>query len=292
MEMKNEKFWSLVGIPDHTAVANLGGRLGSAHAPKAFRSQFQRLNGRRPVQSTLTDFGDSSVHPSDIKKNHLAASEKISNAQQNSRVTVVIGGSHDHGYSHLLGVTKSFSKKEIKIGCINIDAHLDVRKPEPVMTSGSPFYVAIEEKIIDSKNFIEFGIQKHCNSSELWDFVEKNQIEVIEYDQLRKNQSTPLFSKCLNQLSNRCDVIVISLDIDAASSAYAPGVSAPQSEGLSATDLLEIMDLIGENPKVISLGIFELNPFHDIDQRTARLCATCVYHFIDRKMIALGSEAS
>ena len=31
-------------------------------------------------------------------------------------------------------------------------------------------------------------------------------------------------------------------------------------------------------------GIFELNPLHDSDQKTARLAATAAYHFIESKI--------
>jgi arginase family enzyme len=36
----------------------------------------------------------------------------------------------------------------------------------------------------------------------------------------------------------------------------------------------------GQEPKAVSLGVYELNPEHDIDQRTAILAATSVYHFL------------
>ena len=41
-----------------------------------------------------------------------------------------------------------------------------------------------------------------------------------------------------------------------------------------------MVEIAGREKKVVSLGLFELNPEHDIDQRTARLAATLAYHFI------------
>lgn len=32
--------------------------------------------------------------------------------------------------------------------------------------------------------------------------------------------------------------------------------------------------------KVLSLGIFELNPLHDTENKTARLAATSAFHFL------------
>jgi arginase family enzyme len=41
-------------------------------------------------------------------------------------------------------------------------------------------------------------------------------------------------------------------------------------------------ELAGECRKVVSLGIFELNPIHDSGERTSRLAATSAWHFLER----------
>ncbi|MGZ3688347.1 MAG: arginase family protein, partial [Bdellovibrionota bacterium] len=73
------------------------------------------------------------------------------------------------------------------------------------------------------------------------------------------------------------------LDLDAAAEAVAPGVSAPQPEGFSGGEILEMCELAGAAKKVVSLGIFELNPSHDRDDQTARLAAASAYHFLLKK---------
>ena len=73
----------------------------------------------------------------------------------------------------------------------------------------------------------------------------------------------------------------MSLDLDSLACAFSPGVSAPQSEGFVSSEILEMMEIAGKEPKVISLGIFELNPEHDRDELSARLAATASYHFIE-----------
>jgi arginase family enzyme len=73
----------------------------------------------------------------------------------------------------------------------------------------------------------------------------------------------------------------VSLDLDSIASAHAPGVSAPQPQGLTASEAIEMMEISGADPKVASLGIFELNPEHDADGATSRLAAECVYYFVE-----------
>jgi formiminoglutamase len=267
--------WSLIGIPDHDGVVHVGGRVGAAGGPAAFRSVFARFRGRDRVRETcLVDV--------DLSGSHEEVASSIAQAQLNQPLSVVVGGGNDHSYSQLLGVAEALSKSggRGRIGCINVDAHFDVRQPNPDINSGSPFYVAIERGVLDPRRFVEFGIQRHCNSPELWDYVEARRIEVVPFEKLRHGRAGALFKRTLDRLARACEAVVVSLDLDSVAQAYAPGVSAPQAEGLSSSDLLEIAALSGRHPKVASLGIFELNPEHDIDQRTARLAATAAWHFV------------
>lgn len=196
--MKNKKNWCLLGIPDHQGVTNVGGRIGAAHGPSALRKVFSRFKGRDGVREALHDLGDLSGLGQDVAENHRRAAAWVRKAQQQSGLTVVIGGGHDHGYSHLWGIRDSYkadSKSKPKIGCINVDAHLDVRKAEPVITSGSPFYLAIESGVIEPRSLIEFGIQSHCNASELWDYVDRKKVSVVRFEKLRHGKAPELFQR-------------------------------------------------------------------------------------------------
>ena len=263
----------------------LGGRLGSAQGPEAFRRTFLRLKGRVPLHDWIENCGDVPGLTSNVALNHKNASEYIFRKVQRSKKSVIIGGSHDHGYSHLDGIFRFLAKqsksKHPRIGCINIDAHLDVRKPAPVISSGSPFYLALESGILHPKSLIEFGIQSHCNAIELWRYAEAKKVEIVPFNKLRNGSAVKVFEKKLKKLCTQSDSVVISLDLDALASAYAPGVSAPQSEGFTAMEIIEMMEVAGNQKKVISLGIFELNPEHDLDNKTARLAATVAYHFLE-----------
>lgn len=288
---KRSNKWCLIGIPDHQGVANVGGRLGASSGPKAFRQAFAKLAGRDNVHETLVDEKDLSPILADLAACHRAAADRIRAAHARTGLSVVVGGGHDHGFPHLLGLREALGAGTL-LGCINLDAHLDVRKPDPLITSGSPFYLALESGVLSADRLVEFGIQLHCNRKALWDYVEARKVKVVPYSQLRNGRAADVFATVLAELATRCDAIAISLDLDSAASAYAPGVSAPQSEGFSSGEIIEMMELSGRHPKVASLGVFELNPEHDADERTSRLAATAVYHFIAEALRARTAQAA
>ncbi len=271
----------LIGIPDHQGIINLGGRIGAAEGPRAFRRVWPRLHKSRSLLDTIVDLGDVSALTSDVSVNHRKAAEFIARGHRTHGRTIVIGGGHDHGFSLLQGVLSGMGGKKLRLGCLNIDAHLDLRKPAPLPSSGSPFYLAIESGVLDGSRLVEFGVQSHCNAPDLWEYARKKKIKVIELNRLRHGRAMTAFRGALRALAAKCDAVVLSLDLDAAAEAYSPGVSAPQSEGFTSSELIEMCEVAGAMKKVVALGIFELNPAHDIADRTARLAATAAYHFLD-----------
>jgi formiminoglutamase len=277
--------WSLVSIPDHVGVENVGGRLGAAFGPRAFSDSFARMNGHRPEEASLKSqrVNHLTLNPvsANVEENHIAAARLVCEAATGADRTIVVGGGHDHGYSHLLGLRQSLGP-DATIACINIDAHLDLRKPSPKISSGSPFYLALEAGLLTGENLVEFGIQSQCNAPELWTYAESKKVNVISFDLCRHSQSILLFTQSLEKLALKADIIVISLDLDSAAEAFAPGVSAPQTEGFSSSELIEFCETAGANKKVLSLGIFELNPLHDFGGRTSRLAASCAFRFLEK----------
>ena len=284
--MAHRSKWCLIGIPDHQGVLNVGGRLGAAHGPAAFRKAFKKFKGQDGVLESLALSTDLNPVKSSVEDNHARAADLICQAHTEFGLSVVVGGGHDHGYSHLLGVSKALTsgKKAFRLGCINLDAHLDVRKPSPLISSGSPFFLALNSGLLDPGRFIEFGIQRQCNAPALWDYVEEKKVEVIPFEKIRNGKAVASFNRALKKLSTKCDAIVISLDLDSVATAFAPGVSAPVAEGFTPSELFEMMQISAKEKKVVSLGIFELCPEHDIGERTALLAATAAYQFVCNKM--------
>ncbi len=281
--MKRRCKWALVGIPDQAGVAGVGGRLGAAFGPAAFRAAFARLSGIGEIREGSLFDQDIDVENENIQLNHDRAATTVCHAQNEAGTTIVIGGGHDHGFSQLRGVFEALKPK--RLGCINLDAHLDLRPDRPVITSGSPFYLAIERGIVAPENLVEFGVQEQCNSPALWEYARKKKIPTYLFSELRHLPKAKVFSKVLRALEKRCDQIVISFDLDSVSEAYAPGVSAPVPEGFSPSEIFEFLELAGHSRKVCSLGVFELNPLHDDRDKTARLAAHAVARFLGSRFL-------
>lgn len=268
----------LVGYPDDKGVENNNGRPGAKEGPQAFRQRFFKLGGTHPVNEMVEDTGDVQVERENITGNHERAIEQVKECQKQYDFSLIIGGGHDYAYPHLRGIRDHYGD-HFRLGCINIDAHFDLRPDHDAILSGSPFYMALDRKVLTGPQFVEFGIHYYCNSQSLWEYAHTNQVNVVPFDQLRNGKAVDEFRVSLEELSEVCDGIVISLDLDAVQAASAPGVSAPAPEGFTPSEIMAMIEMSAREEKVASLGIYELNPTYDRDEQTARLASIVAYNF-------------
>jgi len=280
----NAKF-SVIGFADDLAVKNVNGRLGARSGPAKFLEYLKKLKGELPILESILH-EEVPIMSEDLDSNHREAARLIEGSIKKftSRhdSTIAVGGGHDYAYPWLLGIRRALANKT-RLACINLDAHFDLRDYRPVMTSGSPFRRLIDEGVLAPSRLVEFGIQNHCNGRELWDYARKSKIKTLPMERLRNGKAVSEFKRVLGDLRKKADVIAISLDLDAISLAYAPGVSAPQPEGFTASEAYQMLEIAGADPKVRSLGIFELAPPLDVQDQTARLAAQAAWKFMVSK---------
>lgn len=270
-------------MPDEKGVKNVGGRTGAAQGPDAFREHFLKPRGRYDILGPMENLGDAGIAES-IEETHTNIINLLSKNLLDFDFSILVGGGHDLAFPHLQGVGEAFHADAEELGCINIDPHFDLRPYKSLITSGSPFRMATEQNIIKGENLVEFGIQDHCNAAELWQYAESQEIQTITFDKLSHGKAVPAFEKTLKKLAAKTKRIVISLDMDALQAAFAPGVSAPAACGFNPPEVIDMIKLAAHEEKVVSLGIYELNPVYDIDGRTAFLAAMIAWYFAAEKL--------
>lgn len=280
-----EKFdFILLGYPDDTGIIKNNGRSGAKSAPIEIRKALYKLtpDPRCGTKIKLGDLGNVKMGTNINKTLSNAKEALMSILKLKSSFPICLGGGHDFAFADISGLIESSEKKE-KIGLINIDAHLDVRELNNGMTSGTPFRALLELKNIrlSPYNFIEFGIQSHCNSKNHIAFVKRKGGKVFFLDEIAS--PTEQFSDILSTLTKKVDKIAISLDIDSINMSEAPGASASYPTGFRASDIVKIIKEIAKNDKINLLGIYEVSPRFDIDNRTSKLAAKIIHTFISSR---------
>lgn len=285
---KNNAF-ELIGANDDRGVLNVGGRVGASLGPDKIRSLLSEyMLGMDAELSTIQLWkGKNLPKTKSIEEAHSFIRNKVRACLDLNIFPIVIGGGHDFGYPHFAGV-KDFLNEDVAL--INVDAHLDVRKPnEKGITSGSPFYLSIESGVLNPKNFVEFGIQSKCNDNSLFQYCSMKKVKIIKLDDAREFKDKKhsgiisCFSNELNSFAKKKMKIVVSFDLDCVQMAFSPGVSAPQADGFTATEFLQLVSETGKCKDVISVGFFEFAPDLDSQNLSAHLVCTAIHKFLSAR---------
>lgn len=272
----------LIGAPDDRAIQNVGGRLGAKQGPLALRELLGKMmTGLQPgIQKIRFGRGIDIAPGASIEDAHKELRAETSALLKAGALPIIIGGGHDFGYPHVAGAHDVYGEQ---LAVVNIDAHLDVRPlQDKKISSGSPFFMAIENKVLNPKFFHEFGIQEHCNFPEALEYLKKKGTSISFLNKLQASKTGVLgnFEKVLQGFVKAKKQILVSFDVDAVNSAWAPGVSSPQADGFSSGEFLAMVRTSALCPNVCTLGFFELSPPLDESEKTTKLVATAVHQFI------------
>ncbi|MFZ1610288.1 MAG: formimidoylglutamase [Chitinophagales bacterium] len=270
----------ILGFASDEGVARNKGRIGSAAGPQYLRKVLSNLPIHNPSVS-LYDVGTINCVGTQLEKAQVRLAQAVQDILEHNGFPILLGGGHEILFGHFSGTSKHFEKK--KVGIINFDAHLDIRKPKNSgISSGTGFYQAAPDPKNQENDFLylALGIQRSGNTAELFNRVDKLKAEyVLAHDFHLQN-----LKKIKEQVQNflvKADVVCLTLDLDVFSAGIAPGVSAPSAAGiLYDYTFQEIMKLLANNNKVVSLDIAELNPNYDIDLQTAKLAAQLIFDWI------------
>ncbi|MGY4878796.1 formimidoylglutamase [Vreelandella aquamarina] len=266
---------ALLGFESDAGVARNKGRTGAAQGPTALRQALAPLAWHRT--GPAYDAGNVRCEGDDLETAQQRLADQLSALLKAQHFPIVVGGGHEVAYGSWLGLAQHLtenSHKAPRIGIINIDAHFDLRDPSHVRSSGTPFAQIAEECTQRGWPFRYacLGISRAANTRALFHRASELGVMVREDSEFHP-ANLPRLQRDLERFIARCDHLYLTIDLDALPAAEAPGVSAPAARGISLSMIEPLIEVIRDSGKLRLADLAELNPCHDIDNRTARAAA-------------------
>ena len=249
------------------------GRVGAKEGPNAIKKAFAGLPDLNQCEE-LVDYGNVEHDHDALIDTQKEYAELAAKSIQNHKQTFLLGGGHDIAYAQYLATRKVYPNESI--GVINIDAHFDTRD-EGESTSGTSFRQILEQD--DNADYMVLGISQGGNTQGLFDYAKEKHVQYVYADELL-NQVSPPIKDMIEHFIHDHDIIMFTGCMDVVDSAFAPGVSAPAVLGIYPHTVFELAKRIIPSEKVASISIAEMNPQYDLDNRTAKLVANLVHHFL------------
>jgi agmatinase len=243
----------IIGAPiDVTSSYRSGARFG----PKAIRQASHHIETysiRTQLDCKNISIADSgNVDVLDSVEDYLDHIQStISFINKRGKIPVVLGGEHTIALAALRALQPEL--------VIVFDAHLDLRnKLFGAKTSHGTFLRRAFEEI-DFKVII---IGCRAQSIEERKYAEKysEKIKIITAKELRECRKT--WEDEIKKQMAEVDSVYISFDMDVIDPSSAPAVGNPTPEGLSITDLLDLVNLY-TSKKIVGFDLTEVTPHYD-----------------------------
>ncbi|MBD3896265.1 formimidoylglutamase [Halomonas sp. ML-15] len=272
---------ALLGFACDAGVARNKGRIGAAKGPRALRKALASLAWHR--QAPAYDAGDVTCHSdADMEATQARLADRLATLLAAGHLPVALGGGHEIAFASWSGLARHLEAQgdnAPKVGIINLDAHLDLRDPAHVRSSGTPFAQIAAE--CHSRNwpfrYACLGVSRAANTRALFSRARELGVLVRE-DREIDAKGLDAVVRDLQRFMARCDHLYLTIDLDVLPAAEAPGVSAPAARGVSLALIEPLIEAVRDSGKLRLADLAELNPDLDIDHRTARAAARLVHH--------------
>ena len=223
--------------------------------------------------STIIDIGDADIIHTDTLSSHTNIEYGVRKILSSNAIPIVIGGDH----SVNIPCINAFSNSE-PFHLIQIDAHLDfVDERHGVKYGhGNPMRRAAEKSYVSG--LTQIGIRNVSSTAkEGYEDAKKMGSNIISVRQFRELG----VSKVINQIPNNIPYYV-TIDIDAFDPSIASGTGTPSHGGFLYYEILELIDLLAQNGKIIGMDLVEVAPDYDITTSTTTLAAQLLLNSIGR----------
>jgi agmatinase len=233
---------------------------------------------------TLADCGDAMMFPYDIERTRDSV-HKVSAKIAQQAFPIALGGDHYVMYPAYQGVVDAHPGA--KVGVVQIDAHDDTIADDPVLGDhwcGSPIARAMEHSSITAPAVAMCGLRNFIGAKQ----VERHRDEgflVITMAEARELGMEGLAEQAVKSVPKHCDVVYLTIDIDAADPSCAPGCAGPSPGGFLAHEFMDLMRALGGYQEIVAMDLVEVAPQLDPTEQTPLFAAFALFHFIETRFL-------
>jgi agmatinase/guanidinopropionase len=278
---------AILGVPFDSGTSY---RSGTRFGPRKIREASLMIWGHNSTLNVtplkklkIVDYGDVSVIPPSIEHTMAAITGTAGEIINAGARLITLGGDH----SIALPLLRAHAQKHGPLSLVHIDAHIDTWEAEfesVPYSHGTPFRHALQEGLIREGEYMQIGIRGPISGEN--DYAEAAALgaRTITIHEVTE-KGLPVILREVHQRMK--GPVYVTLDIDSADPAFAPGTGTPEVGGLTSYQLLQLvrglhgLDLIG-------FDLVEVSPPFDHGDITAILAANIVFEYLSLLAIEDG----
>jgi len=268
----------IVGAPIDSGTSY---RSGAKFGPQAIRgTDYLGHDGERPHMALrvdalkdikVVDAGDLLMSGHDLVgslKLLEEATEKISRA---GAFALVLGGDHSIASADVSGIANHRGKG--KISMVHFDAHADTGESQfgALVGHGTPMRQLIDSGAVRGDRFLQLGLRGYWPDDVTLKWMRDQGMRSYEMTEIHSRGLEAVLDESFATLTNECDGVFLSVDIDVVDPGMAPGTGTPEPGGMTSRELLEAVRRICLELPVVGMDVVEVAPPFDSADITAML---------------------
>ncbi len=268
----------IVGAPIDSGTSY---RSGARFGPQAIRgADYLPHDGERPhlamridglKELNVRDAGDLMMPGGDLvgSLEELAhATEKLSRA---GVIPIVLGGDHSIASADVMGIARHRGMG--KISMIHFDAHADTGDSQfgALVGHGTPMRRLIDSGAVRGDRFLQLGLRGYWPEEETLLWMRDQEMRSYEMTEIHQRGLNTVLDESFACVTDDCDGVFLSVDIDVVDPGMAPGTGTPEPGGMTSRELLEAVRRICFELPIVGIDIVEVCPPYDNADITALL---------------------
>lgn len=268
----------IIGAPIDSGTSH---RSGAKFGPQAIRmGDYLPHDGERPHLTLrvdglkdlkVLDAGDLMMPPGDLVASLEVlkkATEKISRA---GAIAVVLGGDHSIASADVAGIAAHRGMG--KVSMIHFDAHADTGDLQfgALVGHGTPMRRLIDSGAVRGDRFLQLGLRGYWPGDETLLWMRDQGMRSYEMTEIHHRGMKAVLDESFATLTDGCDGVFLSVDIDVVDPGMAPGTGTPEPGGMTSRELLEAVRRICFELPIVGIDVVEVAPPFDSSDITAIL---------------------
>jgi agmatinase len=228
-----------------------------------------RSDGLRDLR--VLDAGDVEMPPGDITTSLARLRDAVATVTRSGAIPLVLGGDHSVTYADGSGVADALGQGRVSM--IHFDAHADTGDVEfgSLYGHGQPMRRLIESGSLRGDRFLQVGLRGYWPGPETLAWMAQQRMRSFEMTEIGRRGLGACLDEAFAIATDDCDGVFLSVDIDVADPAHAPGTGTPEPGGLTARELLDAVRRIALELPVVGMDVVEVSPPYDHADITAAL---------------------
>jgi guanidinobutyrase len=268
----------IVGAPIDSGTSY---RSGAKFGPQAIRGgDYLPHDGQRPhlsmrvdalTELKIFDAGDLLMPGGDLIKSLSVLEQATELISRAGAIPVILGGDHSIASADVAGI--AHHRGMGKISMIHFDAHADTGDSQfgALVGHGTPMRRLIESGAVRGDRFLQLGLRGYWPDDATLKWMRDRGMRSYEMTEIHHRGMKEVLDESFKILTDECDGVFLSVDIDVVDPGMAPGTGTPEPGGMTSRELLEAVRRICLELPIVGIDIVEVAPPYDSADITAIL---------------------